>query len=86
MATTPEVSQASVRRLTGTERSILEFIRRHEGRPCSKEQLAAGVGRSVKTIDRCVFRLKREGHIAVEPQYTATGRQLANAYRLADPQ
>lgn len=86
MANEPKAPQTPERRLTATERSILEFIQRHEGRPCSKEQLAAGVGRSGKTIDRSIFRLKNEGYIAVEPQYTATGRQLANAYRLLDPQ
>lgn len=40
-------------RLTPTEARIIEFIERHEGKPCSKAQIAAVLGRNEKTVDAC---------------------------------
>ena len=48
-------------RLTPTEARIIEFIERHEDKPCSKAQIAAVLGRNEKTVDRLLSRMRREG-------------------------
>lgn len=73
---------APARRLCPTELKILAFIERHEGKQYTKEQIATAVGRSEKTVDRQIHRLRSEGYVICEPQWDETGRQLANAYRL----
>lgn len=73
----------SPRRLTPTERRILAYVLDHEGEPCSKENLAAALGRSKVTVSRSISRLRAEGLIISEPCYDEHGAQLANAYRLS---
>lgn len=71
-------------RLTPTEARIVEFIGRHEGRPCSKAQIAAALGRNEKTVGRLLSHMRREGILVSEPIYADNGAQLANAYRMVD--
>lgn len=70
-------------RLTPTERKILEYVIEHEGKPCSKAQIAEALGRNQKTIDRLVANLRHEGLLVVEHAWGENGGQLANTYRLA---
>ena len=73
----------SPRRLTPTERSILAYVLDHEGEACSKEELAAILGRSKVTVSKSISRLRADGLLLSEPCYDENGAQLANAYRLA---
>lgn len=68
--------------LTPTERKILSFVKRHEGRPCSKAQMAASLDRSQKTIDRLVSSLRAKGLLVSEPVFDEHGGQRANSYRV----
>ena len=71
-------------RLTPTEARIIEFIEQHEGRPCSKAQIAAVLGRNEKTIDRLLSRMRREGIVVSTPVHAENGAQLANVYTVVD--
>ena len=71
-------------RLTPTEARIIEFIERHEGRPCSEAQMAAVLGRNEKTIDRLLSRMRREGIVVSTPVHAENGAQLANVYAVVD--
>ena len=71
-------------RLTPTEAKIIEFIGRHEGKPCSKAQIAAVLGRNEKTVDRLLSRMRREGIVISRPVHAASGAQLANVYTVVD--
>ena len=71
-------------RLTPTEARIIEFIERHEGKPCSKAQIAAVLGRNEKTVDRLLSRMRREGIVVSRPVHAANGAQLANVYTVVD--
>lgn len=73
----------SPRGLTPTERSILAYVLDHEGEACSKEELAAILGRSKVTVSKSISRLRADGLLLSEPCYDENGAQLANAYRLA---
>ncbi len=70
------------RRLCPTELKILAFVERHQGKQFTKEQIATALGKSEKTIDRQMHRLRLEGYVISESQWDDSGRQLANAYRL----
>ena len=71
-------------RLTPTEARIIEFIENHEGKPCSKAQIAAVLGRNEKTIDRLLSRMRREGIVVSTPVHAENGAQLANVYAVVD--
>lgn len=71
-------------RLTPTEARIIEFIERHEDKPCSKAQIAAVLGRNEKTVDRLLSRMRREGIVRSTPVYADNGAQLANVYTVLD--
>lgn len=71
-------------RLTPTEARIIEFIERHEDKPCSKAQIAAVLGRNEKTVDRLLSRMRREGIVRSTPVYADNGAQLANLYTVLD--
>ncbi len=64
---------------------VLEFIARdteQHGSSCfSKRALAEALGCDVKTLDRAITRLKREGVVETVPRFDANGGQLPNAYR-----
>ncbi len=49
---------------------------------CSKHELADAFGVSEKTIDRALSRLCNEGLIQSIPQFSDSGAQLPNAYRI----
>lgn len=71
-------------RLTPTEARIIEFIERHEGKPCSKAQIAAVLGRNEKTVDRLLSRMRREGIVTSTPVHAENGAQLANVYEVVE--
>lgn len=71
-------------RLTPTEARIIEFIERHEGKPCSKAQIAAVLGRNEKTVDRLPSRMRREGIVISTPVHAENGAQLANVYEVVE--
>lgn len=50
----------------------------------SKRELADDLSCSMKTIDRGVIRLKNLGLIEVEACHLASGRQVANVYRICE--
>lgn len=49
---------------------------------CTKRQLAEMLGRSVKTVDRCISDLRERGVIEVEMRFDERGGQMASAYRM----
>ena len=69
-------------RLTPTERQILSFLELHNGRSCTKAQIAVSLGRNKKTIDRLMSHLRAIGLVSSEPAWGEDGGQLANSYRL----
>lgn len=48
----------------------------------TKQQLAGLIRKDVKTVDRAVSRMKREGLIETEMRFSDDGRQLSSAYRV----
>ncbi|MBQ3106717.1 MAG: helix-turn-helix domain-containing protein [Eggerthellaceae bacterium] len=73
-------------RLTPAQTRILGVIAEKTvsegGATFSKKELAAEARCDMKTVDRAIMRLRREGYIESDAQYSETGRQLANVYRL----
>ena len=73
-------------RLTPTQERLLGYIAeqtRESGAACStKRELAGMLSCNVKTIDRAVSRLRREGYIVTEAAFEENGGQLANYYRV----
>lgn len=49
----------------------------------SKETIAAAVGRSARTVQRRVNRMKNDGILSTVARFTATGRRTANAFDLS---
>lgn len=72
--------------LTPSEQRLLSFIAlstaREGGACCTKKHLSIELGCNVKTIDRGIMRLRREGLIEVEARHLPNGGQTANMYRL----
>lgn len=61
---------------------IIERDTERDGVSCfTKRDAAEALGCDVTSIDRAVRRLRAEGAIESVPRYSATGAQLANAYR-----
>ena len=50
----------------------------------TKKELSQLMGCSVKTIDRAITRMSREGLIKVEPCHSENGGQLSNAYSVVN--
>lgn len=69
-------------RVTKTEALIIELVAAHEGRPMSKAQMAALLGRNEKTVSRLLSHLRRVGLLSADEAHAASGAQLANCYRL----
>lgn len=80
--TTAEYEAASAWKPTPTARIIISFVEQHDGKPCSKAQIAVALGRNEKTVDRLIARMRREGIIEAEPQWAENGGQLANTYHV----
>lgn len=73
--------------LTKTQQMILRYIAGetavHGGARCTKRELAAMFGRNVKTIDRCIAGLRREGLIEARARFDEkNGAQLSSEYRV----
>lgn len=66
--TTAEYEAASAWKPTPTARKIISFVERHDGKPCSKAQIAVALGRNEKTIDRLIARMRHEGILEAEPR------------------
>lgn len=73
--------------LTPSQQRILGYIAAQtaiEGSAqCTKRDLADMFNCDVKTVDRAISHLRREGVIEVVPRYRDNGAQLGNAYRIA---
>ena len=71
--------------LTRTQRELLRYIggetALNGGISCTKRDLANLTGRNIKTIDRCLAGLRRDGLVEVEMRFSESGAQLANWYR-----
>ncbi|WP_455138792.1 hypothetical protein [Thermophilibacter sp.] len=84
-ASSPHRRGPKKHRFTKTQMVLLRYIAGetllHGGVECSKRQLAEMTGRNVKTIDRCLLGLRREGVIEAQPRYGENGTQLASWYR-----
>lgn len=72
-------------RLTPTEMQILSFVHRHEGHPLSKSQIATALGRNEKTVSRLISQLRQYQILEIQPVFADNGAQLANIYRLVEP-
>ena len=46
----------------------------------TKSVIAADLGRSEKTVDRLMSKMREHGYIQAEEHWTETGAQLANSY------
>lgn len=73
-------------RLTKTQERLLRYIAGetalHGGVCCSKQDLADMLGRNVKTVDRCISTLRREGFIETVMRFDERGAQISSEYRL----
>lgn len=71
--------------LTKTQRELLRYIggetALYGGVCCTKRDLASLTGRNVKTIDRCLAALRREGLVEAEMRFGEDGAQIASRYR-----
>lgn len=72
-------------KFTPFQQRILGFIAAQTAKggqvSCSKKAIAEQVHCDMKTVDRAIARLRKEGVIEVEERYAENGGQLANAYR-----
>ena len=74
------------RRFTKTQESILRYLAGETalngGVSCTKQQLADLLGRNVKTIDRCMSALRRQGLVETQTNFDENGAQVSNTYRV----
>lgn len=66
--------------LTPSAHAILAYLKDRGGEPVTKSVIAADLGRSEKTVDRLMSKMREHGYIQVEEHWTETGAQLANTY------
>ena len=73
-------------RFTRTQEMLLYLIAGETvlngGVRCTKRQLADLVGRNVKTIDRCMSALRRQGLVEAQTNFDENGAQVSNTYRV----
>ena len=76
------------RRLNKTQQALLRYIAGETavngGASCSKRELADRFGRNVKTIDRNLSQLRKDGLVKAEMRFDERGAQLPSVYRLTD--
>ena len=75
--------------LTPTQERLLGYIAAQTtisgAAQATKKELSQLMGCSVKTIDRAITRMSREGLIKVEPcHHSENGGQLSNAYSVVN--
>lgn len=73
--------------LTPSEWRLLALIASTEattGAPSAKHDLATVLGVNVKTVDRAMSSLRREGLVVTEPRFGENGGQLSNVYRTTE--
>lgn len=74
------------RRFTKTQESILRYLAGETalngGVSCTKQQLADLLGRNVKTIDRSLSDLRRQGLVEARTNFDENGAQVSNTYRV----
>ena len=66
--------------LTPSAQAILAYLEECGGEPVTKSVIAADLGRSEKTVDRLMSKMREPGYIQAEEHWTETGAQLANSY------
>lgn len=73
------------RKLTKSQLAVYNYIVRHtkvHGEVwCSKKELAQAVGIGLRTADRAVTFLRREGMIGAVPHHAEDGSQIFNSYK-----
>lgn len=74
------------RRFTKTQESLLRYFAAetalHGGACCTKRELADMLGRNVKTVDRCISDLRREGVVEAVMRFDESGAQIPSEYRV----
>ena len=74
--------------LTPTQERLLGYIAAQTtisgAAQATKKELSQLMGCSVKTIDRAITRMSREGLIKVEPCHSENGGQLSNTYSVVN--
>ena len=71
--------------LTPTQERLLGYIAAQTTiSGAAQKELSQLMGCSVKTIDRAITRMSREGLIKVEPCHSENGGQLSNAYSVVN--
>ena len=66
--------------LTPSAQAILAYLEERAGKPVTKSVIVADLGRSEKTVDRLMSKMREHGYIQAEERWTETGAQLANSY------
>ena len=75
------------RTLTNSQLLILGFIASYGAAGCSesKRDIAEALQVSLKTVDRAILRLRKEGFISVA-RYAENGMRLSNTYHVPTPE
>lgn len=74
--------------LTPTQERLLGYIAAQTMKSgaarATKKELAQLMHCNIKTIDRAITRMSREGLVKVEPCHLENGGQVSNAYSIID--
>lgn len=77
-----EESQGGITRLTPLQYRILGVIAAAGNVPVTKPAIAHEVGCAVRTVDRAVKILREKGLVELAYNYSETGGQIGNTYRI----
>lgn len=87
VSTDPHRRGPKKHRFTKTQEMLLYLIAGETvlngGMRCTKRELADLIGRSVKTVDRSIASLRREGLIEIEMNFDESGAQIESVYRVS---
>lgn len=74
--------------LTNSQLLILGFIASYGAAGCSasKRDIAEALQVSLKTVDRAILRLRKEGFIISVARYAENGMRLSNTYHVPTPE